>query len=361
MKKLLSILWILLILVPTHIVAESELWIPIISREQWWADEEYTYRDSSHWKEIIESRLEAAENSTTSEEDRQKSRDVYQQKIDYINENFADQYTITETITHEWGEKLSWPIQKSDYVHAIIVHHTDSEYEDSFEWMRDIYRFHSLGRQWWDIGYNYIIGYDGEIFEWRKWWDYSVWAHAKWNNISTVGISVMWNYHEKPINSLQYTSLERLIQELAIKYGIDLSKNYYYNMDCSGAACNTFPLETHLHNTLSGHRHAGHTHCPWDELYSQMQQIRLDNLELTAWLEPVKRWSNNSSQEIQTESTSHNINQRIVKALKKLSDSQLENILSLIDIRIQTETSATKQKLLKTIQIIAKQVLNSEK
>jgi len=356
MKYILVLTLIISILVPIQITADDIWKLPIISREQWWADETYTYRNSSYWQAIIKKRQETSENAPDiPEEEKQKARDIYKQKIDYINENFSDQYTVTETITHEWDEQLAWPIKKSDYVRAILVHHTDGEYEDSFEWIRDIYRFHSLGRQWWDIGYNYIIGYNGEIFEGRKGGDYTVWAHAKWNNISTVGISVLWNYHEKPINSLQYTSLERLIQELAIKYGIDLSKNYYYNMDCSGAACNVFPLETHLHNTLSGHRHAGHTHCPWDELYHQMEQIRLDNIDLTAWLTPVKRPAAES--ENGTISTDSWRSQKIVKVLKTLSNKKLEQLIQMLESRIEIEQNNTISEKLRIIKVIAQTVV----
>ena len=160
------------------------------------------------------------------------------------------------------GRALAWPIKKSDYVSAIVVHHTHSEYEDSYEGMRDIYKYHALNKSWGDIGYNYIIGYDGEIFEGRQGGDYVVAAHSVWNNISTVGIAIMGNYESKEINELQYRSLEKLIQHLALKYGIDLGKEYYYNMECVSDDCAAFPLQTEKLSTLVGHRDTGHTECP---------------------------------------------------------------------------------------------------
>jgi N-acetylmuramoyl-L-alanine amidase len=71
-------------------------------------------------------------------------------------------------------------------VNAIVVHHTHTEYTDSFEGIKQIYKYHALSKSWGDIGYNYIIGYDGEIFEGRQGGDYTVAAHSVWNNISTV-------------------------------------------------------------------------------------------------------------------------------------------------------------------------------
>lgn len=210
--------------------------ITIISRDQWGADEEFGYRDSSYWQEKLAAWSKQSQTPLTESQKKaqEKAAKVYAEKISYINTYFAKENTVTERISNsEEGRPLAWKTQKSDYVNAIVVHHTADEYEDSWKGIQDIYRYHALSRSWGDIGYNYIIGYDGEIFEGKNGGDYSVAAHSVWNNISTVSIAVMGDYDHKPINNLQYTSLEKLIQYLALKYGIDLGEEYYYNMECT--------------------------------------------------------------------------------------------------------------------------------
>lgn len=334
-------------------------WTTIISREQWWADESFTYKYSKARQEKIDS-WPSPKKLTEAEENAKALRiENYKKSIEYINKNFWPQYTITEKISHEWEHTLAWPIQKSNYVNAIVVHHTHSEYEDSYTWIKEIYQYHSLGRAWWDIGYNYIIGYNGEIFEWRKGGDYTVAAHSKWNNISTVSIAVMWDYHLEWINSLQYSSLEKLVQELAYKYGIDLWKDYYYNSNCAGAACNIFPLETHLHKTLVWHRDTWHTTCPGDKLYEQIEEIRLKNLQYSKWFLPVKRWSINQNNKKATSKNTYTY-QKIVSILKKLSDKDLEKVIQIVDIKLTTEEDEKKVKLLKAVRIISLELLKTD-
>ena len=361
MFKKLLIIWILFYILVGNITVVvsigdtyTEQPLTIITREQWWANEEFSYIESSYWQDIIERRKNTPQ-PYISEAKKKKAAQDYIKKINYINENFSPQNTVTERIKFDGKNKLAWQIKKSDYVNAIVVHHTSTDYTSSFEGVRQIYKYHSLGREWWDIGYNYIIGYDGEIFEGKKWWDYTVGAHSKWNNISTVGIAIMGNYENKKINSLQYTSLEKLVQSLVVKYGINLSNDYYYNMECSGAACNIFPLETHLHKTLSWHRDTGHTSCPWGELYKQIEQIRVDNLDLTADLTPVKRGG--SWTVVQKEPKVIGKNQKIVKALKKLSKKKIEKLIKIIDKRLEIEDNDDVIERLKVVRIIARRLL----
>ena len=53
---------------------------------------------------------------------------------------------------------------------------------DDMTLLRAIYQYHAVSRGWGDIGYNYIIGQRGQIYEGRAGGDYVVGAHAAWNN-----------------------------------------------------------------------------------------------------------------------------------------------------------------------------------
>lgn len=361
MRQIFYILIFFTFLFPySHAIEREELKdITIISREQWWADEEYTYSDSNYWKEILEKRNDESEKELTEKQkkEQEKKKEDYKASLNYINQNFKEQNTITKRTFFENDRPLAWSIQKSDYINAIVVHHTHGEYDSSYEGIRQIYKYHSLNNEWGDIGYNYLIGYNGEIFEGRKWGDYSVGAHSKWNNISTVGISIIGDYHHKGINTLQYISLEKLIQHLSLKYGIDLSKDYYYNMNCSGAACNIFPLETNLHETLAGHRDTWHTDCPGDILYKQIEQIQFDNLELTRGLIPVKRWE--VSPYFKDTQSLWNSHQEVIQILQQFDKEKLQQLINIIDARLEQNPKKSIWNKLRIIKTIAIHILEA--
>lgn len=309
--RLFFILWTLIFLCTgTSFQAYSQEEKPIIiSRQQWWADESYWLLDSTHWKDILEKRKNISKQKPKNPELIKKHQEKTKRINKYLNSFFADQFNIVEKkYSNKKWQRYAWPREYMDYVDSIILHHTHSEYDDSFEWIKKIYKYHSLTRQWWDIWYNYLIWYDWEIFEWRAWWDYVAGAHSKYNNRHSIWISIIWDYHTRWINSKQYESLEKLIQYLVQKYWIDLSKKIHYHSRCAKDACKIFPIETFKSNALVWHRDTGHTSCPWDKLYAQMQEIWKNNLFLSKGLEPVSR----------NDSTSHNINSR--KTSSKLPD-----------------------------------------
>ena len=330
----------------------------IIPRSSWWANELYTSLESTYWDSIIEWRKDWVD--SRSPEKKKKDEDDSKRSIDYINENFSRENTVVEKISYDLKSnfKLAWPLKYTETVDAIVIHHTHSEYEDSLEWMKDIYRYHSLNRQWWDIWYNYVIGYDGEIFEWRKWGDYSSAAHSKWNNFSTLWIAVMGNYGSEWVNEEQYKSLETLVKYLAWKYGIDFSEKHYYHMKCAGEKCNTFPLETYLDSTLVWHRDTWHTSCPWDKLYEQIQKLREDNLSFTSGFEPKLRieWVSKSREE--SDSQIPKIH-KMVSILAPYSQSQLSIIYHRINELLLDATISQERR--KKLQILRLGVILSQK
>ena len=189
--------------------------------------------------------------------------------------DFYDDIKLVETITYEGKNKLAWPISKTDKVKSIVIHHTVSDYEDSYDWIRQIYKFHALSRQWWDIGYNFLIWKNWEIFEWRAGGDYVVSAHDMRNNRSTLWIAILWDYSEKEISKEQRDSLKNLIKLLVKKYDINLNDKANYHVECFWDEC-VKPIESYKLDSIIGHRDAGHTACPWDALYEQINLIKTE-------------------------------------------------------------------------------------
>jgi hypothetical protein len=147
----------------------------VIHRADWGADESWRYEDSPVWKAALEKLAAAAEKPETAE------AAAYRQKVatieNHLKTGFAEQYASVETVREENGHKLVWPLEKTKRVEKVIVHHTaENNLKDlsDAELLRSTYRYHSISRGWGDIGYNYVIGQRGEIYEGRAGGDYVV-------------------------------------------------------------------------------------------------------------------------------------------------------------------------------------------
>ncbi len=309
--------------------------VKIISRADWWADESIRYTDSPEWQEIFKKREEDAIKQkdvvpTQAQLDAQKKLQEKNKLMQEILDNYSFQREVSSKITTENGHKLYWPIEKASKISWIVIHHTSTDYASSLEWIRSIYKYHTLTNGWWDIWYNFIIWKDGEIYEWRAWWETSVWAHNKYNNIWNIGISIIWDYSKNPINDKQYNSLKNLTSYLVSKYEIDLNKKKYYHSDCVWKSCD-LPLITELKEPIIWHRDAWHTDCPGDELFKQIQDIKAELLK-----------ENKSTSRINKNTSS------IFKSLEKIPDEKLVDILAKVETDLDVSKDAKKIKL-KTI------------
>lgn len=287
MRKILITFFIYFIFFWTSFAIDD---IKIISRSERWADENYRYLDSPEWQQILATREKASQNwlekvknmteeeKAKSDEQAKRQKEILDSKNNYLSENYTKENTLVEVIKEQDWHKLAWPIQKTNYVEWIVIHHTEWKYESSLKWIQSIYKYHAINRWWWDIWYNFVIWYDWEIFEWRAWWDYVVWAHAMWNNRSTVWISVMWNYDEDELSQKQKDSLDKLIKYLLKKYWINTNWVFYYHKECISWNCLT-PLETETKSPIVWHKDAGHTSCPWENIYKLLDSFNEENKE----------------------------------------------------------------------------------
>uniref|UniRef100_H3BXH0 Peptidoglycan recognition protein 5 n=1 Tax=Tetraodon nigroviridis TaxID=99883 RepID=H3BXH0_TETNG len=115
----------------------------------------------------------------------------------------------------EWGAvppksraELDGPARKA------VVHHTAlakcSGLSGCRDLLRSIQRFHMDERGFDDIGYNFLVGCDGSVFQGRGWG--VVGAHAKGHNHDSVGIAFMGNYNEDAPSSEAVSAVRRLLQ-----------------------------------------------------------------------------------------------------------------------------------------------------
>ncbi|OWF49516.1 peptidoglycan recognition protein 1-like [Mizuhopecten yessoensis] len=134
-------------------------------------------------------------------------------------------------------------------VKIVFIHHTAGKHtttrQEGSETVRGIQNFHMNERKWADVGYNFLVGEGGHVFEARG-WD-RVGAHTKgWNAVS-VAFSIMGNFDESHPDPRALKAVLGMIQ-LGIEMG-KISQDY----------------------KLYGHRDVGATACPGKNLYKIIQ------------------------------------------------------------------------------------------
>ncbi|PID84589.1 hypothetical protein CSB09_00295 [Candidatus Gracilibacteria bacterium] len=232
----------------------------IIPRSLWGADESLRYADNKNQEKNWKGYLEYLQSDKT------------QKQLDAININAArrelvkksgGKTTQTQSIRYtENGHRLVWPIEKTRQKDQIVIHHTDQKTRGISDeaMIRGVYRYHAISRGWGDIGYNYIVGQNGRIYEGRAGGDYVVGAHALFNNKNSIGIAVLGDYETLDLNKNQKESLQEMIQYVARKYGITLSNRISRWKKCTTKSCKI--LQRVYSYGLVGHTDVGNTSCP---------------------------------------------------------------------------------------------------
>ncbi len=170
-------------------------------------------------------------------------------------------------------------------VQQLFVHHTAGSNFDTnpAATMRAIYWYHTARRGWCDLGYNFVIGPDGRIFEGRWARRYAPWevhssedrsgravagAHVSGYNSGSVGVSLMGNFMSTAPTPAARRSLAELLAWEADRHDIPpLSRHTYRNPETGTTRKLPF---------IAGHRDAGYTSCPGTILYRQLDQVRRD-------------------------------------------------------------------------------------
>jgi len=333
--------------------------IRIYSREEWWSNEEYRYVNSSFWKNILEKREQDYllwqkkwANFTQEKKDYLLSKskiasDKKEKQNNYLSTNFSKDIKLIEYNKFDWTNKLAWPIWKTEFVKNIVIHHTQSEYKNSWEWIKKIQKYHSISREWWDIWYHYIIWYNWEIFEGRAWWDYVVAAHDTWNNRSTVWISIMWNYTKKDLNSQQYNSLKKLVSFLTKRYWIDLNKKIPYHRECYWNDCPNW-LETNYYFPIVWHRDWKNTACPWDKNYNITIPKLLKELSPeTIWYKKISYLERKKQKQEYIETINKKYNwDKIKEKFNKISENKKKRFLNKLKLETKYKYIDWKKEIL---------------
>lgn len=179
------------------------------------------------------------------------------------------QWGADESFRYDSAGEKTWP--EDFYIpKRFIIHHTDSsDVSNPLATLRAIYYFHTKTHDWGDIGYNYLIDNQGNIYEGRAGGDAVVGAHAFMNNQGSIGIAILGCYQPgaKTCNSPEHltpeteAALQKLISVKSQQFGINpngMSPTYDRGMQ----------------PTVIGHRDVGHTNCPGDRVYTELSSIK---------------------------------------------------------------------------------------
>ncbi len=209
----------------------------LVTREEWGANDEYLLARNYTWFEDDDS------------------------EVDDEEEEDPDLEIVRSVTEDEDGNELLWAQEYPKKVKKVIVHHTatTSDLDDPEQAIRAIYYYHAMSRAWGDIGYNYIIDADGNVYEGRAGGDGVVAGHTGGYNTGSVGIALLGDYEENPVTGEAMQSLTDLIYEKADLFDIDID----------GAS----EFKGKMSDNLLGHRDLSATACPGQHVYELMQDI----------------------------------------------------------------------------------------
>uniref|UniRef100_A0A8W8NS38 Uncharacterized protein n=1 Tax=Magallana gigas TaxID=29159 RepID=A0A8W8NS38_MAGGI len=179
---------------------------------------------------------------------------------DYLTFKECSQSSSTHTGTHstagcptiisrsEWGARA--PTHHNGRLPAtpghVYIHHGATPgchtKADCIQRVRSYQNYHMDSHGWSDIGYSFVIGEDGNVYEGRG-WD-TVGAHTLHHNTDGLGFCVMGNFMTHAPNDMAINAVKSLIH-----CGVQMGKI------------------THNY-VLKGHRDVGQTACPGDKLYA---------------------------------------------------------------------------------------------
>jgi N-acetylmuramoyl-L-alanine amidase len=170
-------------------------------------------------------------------------------------------------------------------VQQLFVHHTAGKNFDQQPkaTMRAIYWFHVKTRGWCDIGYNFVVSWDGRVFEGRWARNYASWethtsetrdgravagAHVSGFNSGSVGVSLMGNFEAQQVPPAMRRGLAELLAWESDRHDLAPKGTHRYRNPETGRR-KQLPY-------IAGHRDAGETSCPGKLLYAALPAVRSD-------------------------------------------------------------------------------------
>jgi hypothetical protein len=169
----------------------------------------------------------------------------------------ADLQGLGIVTREQWGAS-STRCSSTDSKYKMAIHHTVTPSNDPESRVRAIQRYHQDTRGWCDIGYHFLVGTDGRIYEGRPL--HLVGAHVGGQNTGNIGVSFVGCFHSSGCGSMGPTVPPEEMIELAGRLLGTLSRLHDIELN---------------NDRVRGHRdHPGaSTTCPGDNVY-----VRIDDM-----------------------------------------------------------------------------------
>jgi hypothetical protein len=261
----------------------------VLSRSDWGADESLRLRETRD-RIIAEAKKKAAEAAPkptatpkptpiptpakpTEDGVKQPTEaSEYGANCSLLQAKYPEEFKVSQVISSDAaGKAYTWPVAYTQRLRKIVVHHTDTDIKDydqngvvdSSDYkvaVRAIYYFHTISRDWGDIGYNYLIDPAGTIYEGRAGGDLAIGAHSLCKNNGALGIALIGNFQGAAPTAEALSALQSLVS----------IKGQAYSIDIQGMS--TF-YGSYMPNVV-GHRNVRATSCPGDQLYTLLPSLR---------------------------------------------------------------------------------------
>ena len=133
-----------------------------------------------------------------------------------VVQKIYDYAPIERVIIHDTGCVAGRPGCNNSDLEAVTV-------------IQNIFRFHAITRGWGDLGYHYLIDYDGKIYEGRRGGNGVRGAHLYDDrlcqnfNLGTVGVALLGNYQKQAVPEAMVESLAELVAWLSYTNGFDVT------------------------------------------------------------------------------------------------------------------------------------------
>lgn len=133
----------------------------------------------------------------------------------------------------------------------ITVHHTVTANADSMSVparMRQIQSFHMDVNGWCDLGYHYLVGRDGKVYEGRA--ESLVGTHVGGGNTGNAGVSFIGTFTDVAPTEAMFQAGARILADLSARRGITLDRQ-----------------------RVKGHRQFNSTECPGAAFYPRLGEL----------------------------------------------------------------------------------------
>ncbi len=167
----------------------------------------------------------------------------------------------------------------ADRLKMAFVHHTATgngyTRSQADDVIRSIYAFHTQGRGFCDIAYNFLVDRFGRIYEGRAGGMTSpvIGGHAQGFNTGSTGVALIGEFQTRDPTRASIRALERLLAwRLDVAH---LRPTGTATMTSAGGPSQRFEEGEEVRlPVISGHRQTGYTACPGDRLWNRLPAIR---------------------------------------------------------------------------------------